>query len=615
MATPQGPPGPPTVDSMSLWVVFIGGIGVGMCIVMLAVTAAWVYYKGRDGKGLQQGRRGSLERILHDEEEMHDRGVTVPYSPPPLIPAAAPLMGSLSYNTSSFVNDKKSPTDRNRRLSMSERRMSISCVSFAGNTTQPNVESVQHPSHPSDSASSASNTQSQSPQSTYYPNPNSIEGGSFCVRKTASSPRLSVARRRAATMVNWTKGKMLGAGTFGKVFVGVKEDGTLVAVKVLDLTSITDEARTRSLVREVELLAALTHEHIVDYYGCKVDRSANELQIFMEYVSNGSLGQLVRSVTEPLSITAVLEYTVQILEGVGYLHSNKVVHRDLKGDNILLAHDGTIKISDFGTSKMMGAPGQDNSFCSVQGTPLWSAPEVFNGLFSPESDVWSIGCVLCELLTGRPPWPQFDNVWMAIKVIARCEDYPPEMPRCPQPCDDFLRCCLAVRPEDRKTVEELKQHFWIVGVEESDGYSTDNISTNHTQQLPQLLRQISQMNTPQHKGAQFRKVKGRLSSAAQMQYDSINLGEPQLQLKAASSHSPASSRSGSASSSSSNARLARPLRPGRTPMVAPVREDRSPQTTLVKEAAYEVSKGGVTDLGADASAVTVSNISCSTDTE
>ncbi|KAJ9471127.1 Mitogen-activated protein kinase kinase kinase 2 [Diplonema papillatum] len=399
-----------------------------------------------------------------------------------------------------------------------------------------------------------------------------IPSGSFCMRKTSSSPRLSVSRKRSiAAMNNWTRARMLGSGTYGKVFVGVREDGTMMAVKVLDISAIRDRVRIVSLEREITLLSSLSHEHIVDYFGCKIDEAHNELQIFMEYVSNGSLGQLVRTIEDPLQESAVAQYTGQILEGVGYLHHHDIVHRDLKGDNILLTHDGTIKISDFGTSKPVSTG--DNSM-AVQGTPLWSAPEVFGGHYSKEADVWSVGCVVCELLTGHPPWPQFENVWLAIATISKHkEGYPPHLPTPPRvstDCTSFLQSCLSPKPSERNTIDELKHHGWVAQYtenrdeeeEEEEDEEDEETQTDHA--VSHILRRISQINTPTHQLSTSRngvfptnakanatvnpnpnpnptdtvesnsfipRTRGRLSSAAQMQYESMLLGEPQVSIR------------------------------------------------------------------------------------
>ena len=363
--------------------------------------------------------------------------------------------------------------------------------------------------------------------------------GSFVrTRRASMSPRQSISRKRAATMCQgWRRARVLGTGMSGQVVLGVRSDGSLMAVKVMDIGNIPDQKAIQSLCNEVDILAKYSHENIVDYYGHHVDNERKELHIFMEYVSNGSLGGLVRSMDEPLSERAAAEYTAQILAGVAYLHSNQVMHRDIKGDNILMHQDATIKISDFGMSKSLGEVlgGGEQSY-QAQGTPLWSAPEVFKDRgYDLKSDIWSVGCVVVELLTGRPPWQTFETVWSAISTIGKCTSFPPLMPVSPQvsgPCEDFLRQCLNPLPEKRLMARELMEHPWILSnMDDADSMSDSDDEDPDAD--GQLFRKISQIHTPLNPKdmkfpGQFKRPKGRLSSAAALQYASMNLGDPQL---------------------------------------------------------------------------------------
>lgn len=102
-------------------------------------------------------------------------------------------------------------------------------------------------------------------------------------------------------------------------------------------------------------------------------------------------------------------YTTQILEGLEYLHANNVVHRDIKGANILVDNDGMCKLADFGSAKKIAGFGKER-YASIRGTPNWMAPEVIkskgHGRFS---DIWSIGCTVIEMATGKPPWVKYND--------------------------------------------------------------------------------------------------------------------------------------------------------------------------------------------------------------
>eukprot|EP00755_Sulcionema_specki_P021887 Sspe_Gene.75175::Locus_46980_Transcript_1_1_Confidence_1.000_Length_1211::g.75175::m.75175/K17533/MAP3K19, YSK4; mitogen-activated protein kinase kinase kinase 19 len=224
-----------------------------------------------------------------------------------------------------------------------------------------------------------------------------------------SSALTSPGRRPA-----WQRGQLLGKGSYGSVYLGVRPNGSLMAVKCVHMNDIPPDS-VDSVVREVEVMHNLSHENIVRYLGAAVDDFTNELHIFMEYIQGGTLGSLVRRLEQPLQESTVVSYVRQILRGVAYLHTNNIIHRDLKGDNILLQNQGQVKLTDFGTSKCLGTEGQRASAAkTMAGTPLWMAPEVINSGkakngYTFVADIWSVGIVICELLArGKTPWPVFD---------------------------------------------------------------------------------------------------------------------------------------------------------------------------------------------------------------
>jgi len=127
----------------------------------------------------------------------------------------------------------------------------------------------------------------------------------------------------------------------------------------------------------------------------------------LRYAENGSLGQTLKAFGK-LNERLVASYVVKILEGLHYLHQSDVVHCDLKAANILTTKNGNVKLSDFGVSLNLRA--MEREMKDVAGTPNWMAPEVIElkGA-SPKSDIWSLGCTVIELLTGRPPYADIGN--------------------------------------------------------------------------------------------------------------------------------------------------------------------------------------------------------------
>eukprot|EP01064_Diplonema_japonicum_P029881 TRINITY_DN4934_c1_g1_i2.p1 TRINITY_DN4934_c1_g1~~TRINITY_DN4934_c1_g1_i2.p1 ORF type:complete len:588 (+),score=94.79 TRINITY_DN4934_c1_g1_i2:48-1811(+) len=290
-------------------------------------------------------------------------------------------------------------------------------------------------------------------------------------RSIPSSPCEGSMRRRDSSFPRtWQRGQLLGSGSFGNVYMGVRANGTFFAVKVMTLHSGLPKERLIEVKREVELMSKLKHRNIVRYLGVSIE--ANELNIFMEYVQGGSLGALSRRHGQRLEELSVAAYVKQILMGVDYLHENKIIHRDLKGDNILIANDGCIKLADFGTSKKIQ---NETQHSAIHGTPLWMAPEAITKTdeVTLKADIWSVGCVICELLNcGKPPWPMaWESSWQAIYTIGNWKKpLPPEIPEgLSSVTMDLLYKCFEPMPTRRSCAKELLSHAWL---EESCGDST-----------------------------------------------------------------------------------------------------------------------------------------------
>eukprot|EP01063_Lacrimia_lanifica_P015327 TRINITY_DN22123_c0_g1_i1.p1 TRINITY_DN22123_c0_g1~~TRINITY_DN22123_c0_g1_i1.p1 ORF type:complete len:519 (+),score=160.49 TRINITY_DN22123_c0_g1_i1:160-1716(+) len=265
----------------------------------------------------------------------------------------------------------------------------------------------------------------------------------------------------------WQRGQLLGSGSFGSVYMGIDmATGKQFAVKVVNLRrDDLNRERLNGLVREVNLLAALDHPNIVRNMGVKLNYDSGEILFFMEFISRGSLGSLVRRHGQRMTERAVVNYCRDVVEGVSYLHEKNIIHQDLKGDNILLGENGC-KLADFGTSKEIRERGnktQDNA----QGTPLWMAPEAIkqSDSITLRADIWSLGCVICELLNaGKPPWPvKFETTWQAMYTIGNwAKPLPPNIPSGLRPrLLELLKMCFNPNPKKRASIADVRQHPWI----------------------------------------------------------------------------------------------------------------------------------------------------------
>uniref|UniRef100_A0A7N0UJB9 non-specific serine/threonine protein kinase n=1 Tax=Kalanchoe fedtschenkoi TaxID=63787 RepID=A0A7N0UJB9_KALFE len=192
-------------------------------------------------------------------------------------------------------------------------------------------------------------------------------------------------------------GDEIGKGAYGRVYKGLDlENGDFVAIKQVSLENIAQED-LNVIMQEIDLLKNLNHKNIVKYLGSLKTKS--HLHIILEFVENGSLADIIKpNKFGPFPESLVAVYISQVLEGLVYLHEQGVIHRDIKGANILTTKEGLVKLADFGVATKLTEA--DVNTHSVVGTPYWMAPEVIemSGVCAA-SDIWSVGCTVIELLT------------------------------------------------------------------------------------------------------------------------------------------------------------------------------------------------------------------------
>lgn len=271
----------------------------------------------------------------------------------------------------------------------------------------------------------------------------------------------------AQDFVGWQKMKLLGKGSFGSVYEAGLRSCKIVCCKEIELGPLEgNKEEIDALQLEIVLMQRLRHPHIVEYYGVLEDPKAKTINIFMEYVTGGTLSGYAHKFKE-IPHEVVAKWTYQMLLGIKYLHDCSIVHRDIKGANILVTNDGVLKLADFGCSKAIDEVCSKSRGCQTMvGTPYWMAPEVIKcEPYGAKADIWSVGCTVVEILTGKPAWPEMDSIWSACYKIANSTGLPPNVPKgLPKDMQNFLEKCFERTPSKRATAQELLNHKWMKSV-------------------------------------------------------------------------------------------------------------------------------------------------------
>mmetsp|Transcript_48695 Transcript_48695/g.156448 ORF Transcript_48695/g.156448 Transcript_48695/m.156448 type:complete len:978 (-) Transcript_48695:11-2944(-) len=249
----------------------------------------------------------------------------------------------------------------------------------------------------------------------------------------------------------------IGRGGFGEVFHG-RWAGTHVAIKEIKDATPTD-AEVVDFMLEIALLSQLNHPNIVRFWrGCaEIRGGSRSLLMVTEYVKIGGLSRLLHGhggppLPEPLTLPQALSFALDIARGVQYLHTQRILHLDLKSPNVLVAPLWTAKLCDFGLAKIRGEHTMVQS--TLQGvSPVWAPPEMFNeseGGLTEKADVYSFAVIFFELLTKRVP---FQEVSAAQLPMLKSSGQLPQIPAgVPEDCADLIRLCCAAKPGARPSM-------------------------------------------------------------------------------------------------------------------------------------------------------------------
>lgn len=246
----------------------------------------------------------------------------------------------------------------------------------------------------------------------------------------------------------------IGEGSTGIVCIATeKHSGKQVAVKKMDLRK---QQRRELLFNEVVIMRDYHHENVVDMYNSYL--VGDELWVVMEFLEGGALTDIVTHTR--MNEEQIATVCLSVLKALSYLHTQGVIHRDIKSDSILLTSDGRIKLSDFGFCAQVSKEVPKRK--SLVGTPYWMAPEVISRLpYGTEVDIWSLGIMVIEMVDGEPPY--FNEP--PLQAMRRIRDnLPPrlkESHKVSTVLRSFLDLMLVREPSQRATAQELLQHPFL----------------------------------------------------------------------------------------------------------------------------------------------------------
>lgn len=278
----------------------------------------------------------------------------------------------------------------------------------------------------------------------------SEEFAAFVHRKTRGIPALIDEMLRSLGG-RYQLVRELGAGGMGRVFQAKDvTNGKSVAAKIMFARGEVDLENSLRFQQEGAVLAALNHPNIVDVYGTFVEEHAS--WIIMELLDGWPLGQLMSA--EAMSLRRIKHLATQVASALGYAHSHRIVHRDVKPDNIMVLHDDRVKVTDFGIARILRPDMTLDTMASTgmtMGTPLYMAPEQIEGhKIDGRADLYSLGAVLYQMVTGCPPFDGPDPLSIALKHVSE----PPPPPRSidsavPEDWERLILRCLAKDPAAR----------------------------------------------------------------------------------------------------------------------------------------------------------------------
>ena len=269
----------------------------------------------------------------------------------------------------------------------------------------------------------------------------------------------------------------IGEGAYSTVYtVKRKEDGLLYALKKVKLKGLSNKEKKNAL-NEVRILASVKSKYVISYRESFVDELDSTLCIIMEYADDGDLFQkinLYKKYQTNFEEIDIWRIFIQITKGLSDLHSYNILHRDLKSANIFLFRDGTAKLGDLNVSKITSR----GLGCTQTGTPYYASPEVWKDEpYDLKSDIWSLGCILYEMIMLKTPF-RADSMEKLYKKIMKA-DYPKINNKYSNDLSEIISRLLIVKSIFRPTTEDILNFKEVKDkIDEYDIYRTKKLKKN-----------------------------------------------------------------------------------------------------------------------------------------
>lgn len=271
-------------------------------------------------------------------------------------------------------------------------------------------------------------------------------------------------KKRCKLIGKYIMGDALGEGSYGKV-KELLDMETLCrrAVKILKKRKLRRIPNGEQNVdREIKLLKRLKHRNVIELVEVLINEEKQKMYLVMEYCVGGLQDMLENSPGRTFPQWQAHGYFLQLIDGLEYLHSKGIIHKDIKPGNLLLTLDGILKISDFGVAEALDTFAPDDTCFTTQGSPAFQPPEIANGAESFSGfkiDIWSSGVTLYYLITGEYPF-KGDNVYRLFESIGQGMLSLPDI--IVEPLRSLLDGMLQKVPENRFTLQQIRHHPWFI---------------------------------------------------------------------------------------------------------------------------------------------------------